>query len=324
MNVHEWPLTAFTILAQMAVGAFVTLGIVNLVARSKYSAKTVDRLAKPALYAIGPIMVLALIVSVFHLGNPLNAPNAIRHVATSWLAREILFGAGFAVLGFLFALATWLDWFNEKVRNVIAVFTAAWGLVFIWVMANVYMLPTVPAWNHWTTPAAFYVSAGLTGSLAIGVAFSAWPLIETKWPRLDRAMTGSHTAKHDATAARADVRTMRETSHLVNAVARGIAISTIVLLTLQLVVTAYSSAKPAGLNPPEAEASPTWFAIRLVLLIVGAGLIGIYLATASKESAVRKKAKSLLALTVTSYVFVTISEVIARLLFYGENNRIGI
>ncbi|MDO5034949.1 MAG: dimethyl sulfoxide reductase anchor subunit [Actinomycetaceae bacterium] len=312
MNVHEWPLTAFTILAQMAVGAFFTLGIVNLLARSKYSVKTVDRLAKPALYAIGPIMVLALIASMFHLGTPLNAPNAIRNIATSWLAREILFGAGFAVLGFLFALATWFQWFSEKIRTTLAIFTAAWGLIFIWVMASVYMLPTVPAWNHWTTPATFYLSAALMGSLAIAVAFSAWPQMSSKWPGLSQKLTG-HNTKPDP-----------ETYKLTGQVTKWIAIANIVLLALQLVVTSYSAAKPAGPNPAEVEASPTAQAIRLILLIIGAGLISLYLTATTGTHKPSTQPKKLLNLTLTSYVLVTISEIIARLAFYAENNRIGI
>ena len=324
MNVHEWPLTAFTILAQMAVGAFVTLGLVNLFAQTKYSSKTVDRLAKPALYAIGPVMVLALLASMFHLGNPLNAPNAIRHVATSWLAREILFGAGFAVLGFIFAAATWFGWFNAKIRNALAIFTAIWGLGFIWVMAHVYMLPTVPAWNHWTTPATFYISAALTGSLAIALAFSAWPIVSTKWPKLDHALTGANKSSNDPAQARADIQTERETINLTNQATKWIAITTIAMLALQLVVGTYAAAKPAGPNPAEVDPSPTWYAIRLVLLIIGAGIIGLYLTLTTHKNLEGSQHKPLLALTLTSFALVTISEIIARFLFYGEMNRIGI
>lgn len=55
MNTHEWPLTLFTVFGQMAVGAFLVLGAVQVLGRKKYSTAVIDRVADPALYAIGPI-----------------------------------------------------------------------------------------------------------------------------------------------------------------------------------------------------------------------------------------------------------------------------
>lgn len=328
MNVHEWPLTAFTILAQMSVGAFITLGLVTVFARSKHSAKIIDRIAKPALYAIGPIMVLALIASLFHLGNVFKAPNALRNIATSWLAREILFGAGFAVLGFAFALMQWFQWFNATIRQVIAIITALWGLVFIWVMAHVYLLPTVPAWNHWTTPASFYLSAGLTGSLAIAVAFAAWPVVSNKWPALDHALSGrgsTSAPRKSSTKAKSSANTADvETQALTNSVLKWIGILSVLLLAFQLAVTVFAQMRPAGPNPPVEVFSPTWFIVRVILLVLGAGLMGIYLMLSSQENALLKKTRSLLSLTVTSFILVTISEVIARFMFYAEMNPVGI
>lgn len=325
MNVHEWPLTLFTILAQMSVGAFVTLGVVNVFGRTKYSSKTIDRLGNPALYAIGPIMVLALIASIFHLGNPLNAPNAFRHVASSWLSREILFGVGFAALGFLFALAQWFHWFNATVRTVLATITAIWGVIFVWVMASVYMLPTVPAWNHWTTPASFYLSAGLTGSLAIAAAFTSWPSVSKKWPKLDRSSNPKDVKPSNSQAkAREDVAILRQTRELTNSVVKWVGIFAVLLLTLQLAVTVSAQMRPAGVNPPATEFSTTWFIIRIVLLIIGAGLMGLYLTLSSQENALLKKTRSLMTLAITSFILVTASEIIARFLFYGTMDRIGI
>jgi hypothetical protein len=33
--------------------------------------------------------------------------NVLRHPQTSWLSREIMFGSGFALLGFVFAMLSW-------------------------------------------------------------------------------------------------------------------------------------------------------------------------------------------------------------------------
>ena len=93
MHVSEWPLVLFTILASMAVGSFVTLGAVQLVARRQADVKTVDDLSDPAVYAIGPVMVLSIGVAFFHLGNPINALHVVGGLGHSWLSWELFFGA---------------------------------------------------------------------------------------------------------------------------------------------------------------------------------------------------------------------------------------
>jgi len=37
-------------------------------------------------------------------------------------------------------------------RTIVAWLAALEGLVLVFVMANVYMLPTEPSWNSWATP----------------------------------------------------------------------------------------------------------------------------------------------------------------------------
>lgn len=338
MNVSEWPLTLFTIFSQMAVGAFITLGVINILGRTKYNSQTIERLANFALFAIGPVMILGLLASIFHLGNPLNAINAIRNINSSWLAREIVFGATFAALGFAFALTQWFNWLTHTLRQILATITALVGLAFIWVMAHVYMLPTVPAWNHWTTPTNFYLSAALTGSLAIAVAFTSWPTITNKWPILDRTTNHQHTkqTKTRATSsktsteqavkakARQDVATLKEAQNLTNTTVKWIGISVVILLALQLATIIFAGGKTPSPNPAQVDFSPTWQIIRIALLIIGAGLMGLYLTLTSEHNRLTKHTNSLLTLALTSYLLVTTSEIIARFLFYGLNNRIGI
>ena len=107
MNAQELALVAFTILAQMSVGAFVVLGIVHIWAMRQAGEAEADRLADRALLAIVPTLVLGLLASLFHLGNPLNAYLAVLNVGSSWLSREILVGVMFAGLGFVFAFLQW-------------------------------------------------------------------------------------------------------------------------------------------------------------------------------------------------------------------------
>ena len=59
MNVHELPMILFTVIGQMSVGAFWTLGAIHLYGYSKkMSPETIDRITNTALYAAGPLLVL--------------------------------------------------------------------------------------------------------------------------------------------------------------------------------------------------------------------------------------------------------------------------
>lgn len=138
MNLHELPMIIFTVFAQMSVGAFLVLGVVQTFGSLRHDSKTIDRIADPALYAIGPTLVLGLIASMFHMNDVFNVMNVFRGWQTSWLSREIIFGIGFAALGFLFALLQWCKWGSARLRQVLAAVTAIVGVGLIVVMSMIY------------------------------------------------------------------------------------------------------------------------------------------------------------------------------------------
>jgi anaerobic dimethyl sulfoxide reductase subunit C (anchor subunit) len=309
MHATELPLVVFTILAQMSVGSFVVLGVVQLFARRKADTATVDRLADPALYAIGPVMVAALVASIFHLGSPLNALNVLNNVGSSWLSREILFGCTFAGLGAAFAVCQWFKWFSATLRQVLAGVTAIVGLCLVFVMAKVYMLPTIPAWDSLATPIGFYTTTFLLGSLAVGAAF----VIVT-------ALRRRKTAE--------GAQTDPEIDTLVRATLRGIGIACIVLLGVEFIVLpSYAlTLATAGQSATTAAAEVlmtgggVWFATRLVLLFLGAGILGVFLFRIAAKGADR-----LLMVTVTAaFALVLVSETLGRVMFYDSLFRIGV
>ena len=174
MNTHELPMILFTVLSQMSVGAFVALGVVQILAVGRYPRSVIDRLADPALLAIGPTLVLGLIASMFHMNDIANTFNVFRNIGTSWLSREIVFGVAFAALGFLFFIMQWRKIASPGIRQALAALTALVGLGLVWCQSMIYYsLVTVPAWHHWATPLRFFATTILLGSLAIGVAMAA-------------------------------------------------------------------------------------------------------------------------------------------------------
>ncbi|MGO4956936.1 dimethyl sulfoxide reductase anchor subunit family protein [Luteococcus sp. Sow4_B9] len=166
---HELPLVIFTICAQMSVGSFIVLGIIHL-AGLKVPQKTMDKVTDPALYAIGPLLVLGLAASTMHLGKPLRAPNALLHLGSSWLSREIVAGMAFAALGAAFAVCQWFKLLNHRLRQVLAGLTALVGVFLVFAISKVYSLRTVPAWATLHTPIAFYITTLLLGGLAVAAA----------------------------------------------------------------------------------------------------------------------------------------------------------
>jgi anaerobic dimethyl sulfoxide reductase subunit B (iron-sulfur subunit) len=153
-HTSERSLIAFTILAQMAVGATWFLSLLQPFNRI-------------ALGVIAIIMLAGLLASLLHLGKPLNAWRALRNVRSSWLSREVwcaaLFTASLVGLMITGGAGAWL-------ADVI-------GFALIISMAQVYRLRTVPEWNRWTTPALFFITTLLLGSVFCGALMAVGPLL---------------------------------------------------------------------------------------------------------------------------------------------------
>ena len=313
MNMHEWPLTFFTTFGQMAVGAFVVLGVITVVGDAKYSRNAIDRICVPALYAIGPIMIAGFCLAFFHLGNPMNALNVVRNIGSSGLTQELVAGSVFALLGFLFAACQFFDVGSLALRRTLAVLTALVGLIFIATMARLYMLPTVPAWDHWTTPAAFYLSGAVTGLLAIAVA-----LIPYNW------LEDSELIKRLIPSARNEDQTQEqkdEVWRLIDDCLRWIGIALVVVVPLIFLVMVFNYSRPEGPNPAEFEFNTTAFVIRIALLLIGAFIVGLLLAFSGTRG---RPTASALFWIILAYVLVVVAELAGRFMFYGAMDRVGI
>ena len=165
----ERSLTVFSLLAQMAVGAFWTLGALYIWLASQAGEGAAGELTRSGWLFISAAMVIGLVASFFHLGAPANAWRACSNVRQSWLSREILFAILFAGASIVFAAAQWLQFGAAAVRVMLGVITGLVGLALIYVMGSAYRLRTVPAWNTWLTPVSFFVTTFLLGALAVGV-----------------------------------------------------------------------------------------------------------------------------------------------------------
>ena len=304
MNVREWALVTFSVLAQMSVGSFLVLLAVRYFAARKAGSEEADRLSDRALLAIWPVLGLGLLASLLHLGSPLSAYKAVSNVGTSWLSREILCGVLFAVAGFGYALMQWRKIGSSALRNVVAVIAAVTGVALVFSMSQIYQIPTRPAWNLVTTPLSFFVTTLLLGVVAMGAAFVA---------------NYAYVQRKNPSCATVQCSLMRGTL-------RWLAIASIVLLGCQFVIlplglalmSAGGAAASVGLMVGEFG---LLFVLRLTLVFLGAGILGIFL---YKEAEREGREQLLSTHAYVAFALVLTAEVLGRFLFYVTAGKFGL
>ena len=157
MQSMESPLVVFTVLSQAAIG----LALMRAVRTASGGAG--DNPGKEWRMIAG-LMLVGLLGSLFHLGHPLDAPTALKHLGSSWLSREVLFASLFMGVAGLGAVAmavggspasTWLG--------------VLFGLGVIGSAGMTYAPAALPALNNVLPTAFFLVSAVILGS-----GFGSW------------------------------------------------------------------------------------------------------------------------------------------------------
>jgi anaerobic dimethyl sulfoxide reductase subunit C len=301
----ETPLVIFTIIAQMSAGSFVVLGLIHLL-YLRTDPAVMDRVSDPALYAIGPLLVLGLAASTFHLGSPMRAANALGHLGSSWLSREILAGLVFAVLGAAFAVCQWRKWLPARLRQSLAVLVAITGMVLVYCIGRVYTLRTVPAWDTRYTMVRFYTTTFLLGSLAVGAALVIASLV--------RARRGNEDPASQLL--------------ILNSV-RGIAAAGIVILGVKFISQQSYIGGLATNHDPAARASMNilththggFSLAAAILTFAGLAILGIFLAQLSRGKVGHR---AVAGVAISAFTLILVGEVIARMLFYASMVRIGV
>ncbi len=321
MHVAEVPLLIFTILGQLSVGVLLVLGAINVIGAATWGTQRIGLIADPALYAIGPTLVLGFAGSFLHLGNPFNAMNAMNHLSSSWMSREILVGVLFGAVGAVYAIAQLFHLFSQVVRQALAVITALIGVALIIVMAQLYQLPTVPVWNHWTTTAQFFGTTVLLGTMAVAVALT-WPLTKPV-----RHLVRDRRTPEERSAYAADLAAAR--NDMVLPILRWLAVAAIAALGVIVIVNLAWIGHLMGDGSTSAQQSLAvitehgglWLILHLGLGLLGTGIMGFFLFRLVRGD--RGVPKGLVAMLLIAFTLVFAGEVIGRLLFYSAYVRVG-
>ncbi|WP_088228677.1 DmsC/YnfH family molybdoenzyme membrane anchor subunit [Desulfosporosinus sp. FKB] len=165
MFAQEWPLMMFTLVSQLAIGSFLMLMVVRSLLL-KQNPQEAAKLTQPGFKAVVGIMVVALVLSLFHLGTPTGAYRSILNLKTSWLSREILTAGGFLVLSFI----SYQAFQKEKASSALGWITSLVGLAAVLSMSNIYSHSVRPAWMNADTYVAFFgatLALGSAGCVAL-------------------------------------------------------------------------------------------------------------------------------------------------------------
>ncbi|CNG43472.1 dimethyl sulfoxide reductase anchor subunit family protein [Yersinia frederiksenii] len=169
---QEWSLIIFTLLIQASVGITLLTTFTLIYTNKRLNNEEQYRYALPAMLVAFAAGTLGLIVSTAHLGYPLNAFHALRHVGSSWLSREIIFASLY--LGLL-GLATLIALFKKRIWIVLLLIASLLGIVDIFCMSAIYAHSSVVTWMHSNTYWMFYGAALGLGAIACLWSFVIQP-----------------------------------------------------------------------------------------------------------------------------------------------------
>lgn len=151
----ELPLVLFTVLSQAAIGLALVTGL-----RTRSAQEQAHDSRKPWLLA-ACLLLAGLAASLPHLGHPLSAPMALKHIGASWLSREVLLASLLVVL-LLFAGLKGADFW-------LGALCSACGLAALFAQAMTYAPESYPALAG-GLPALFF----LVTAVALGAGITGW------------------------------------------------------------------------------------------------------------------------------------------------------
>ena len=172
MAKRDWSLVFFTILAQWSIGIILCLTLLTFFSTDSGAVfETGPGLKNPVLLAL-VFIGTATLSSLLHLGKPVNAPRALNNLKGSWLSREILAIGVYSMSLVIVLVLAWKTGHSDNLKLPLAL-SSVFGLALLWMMVRIYVMPTIPAWNSWSTPVSFASTALCLGLLTFAYLHSS-------------------------------------------------------------------------------------------------------------------------------------------------------
>lgn len=292
MASSEWTLVVFTITTQMCAGTFIMAKVLPLFAGGGRDPELIRTNDSVSLF-MAPLLVVAMLISLLHLGTPANAINTVHNIGVSPLSWEIFTGGLFTGSACLLAFSQWRGLGSESMRRRLGWLVVLAGVAVVVCMTLVYMLRTVPVWNSMLTPIQFSVATLLLGTLA-------WSAILAVF-----AQKQSETLKR---------------------VWRIAAVVTLVLLGVKLVTLPIALAGLAvdsatGLASVRIMIDQLGFSMLLKLVLAFAG--AVFGALVLYRNAFREGDNAVASVYI-AFVLVLVAEIFGRAVFYASYARVGL
>jgi anaerobic dimethyl sulfoxide reductase subunit C (anchor subunit) len=167
MNLREWALPVYTVLMQLAIGALLSLWVIRTLNSSKYDKEQMERITRIPALIIFITILLAMIGSHFHLSRPYLSFLAVRNFRHSWLSREIVFTVLVFICALLLLLLLWFRKGYHRLKLGLGWGAILAGIVTIYCMARIYLLPTQVSWNSTATIFSYYAITLLLGTTSL-------------------------------------------------------------------------------------------------------------------------------------------------------------
>lgn len=186
LSSRENPLVVFTLLSQMAMGAFLILILGPML-----GVETLDNTRHPfthTLLLVGIVMAqsVALLMSTIHLGKLFRFYRGFNNLRYSPVSREAAtLMVFFSMLGLytllsvaellLNSIASWLI----EAKIYIAVLASLAAPVALYFMHRIYRIKARPFWDHWQVLSSFYGTMLMWGSLMVGAVYATSLAVQT-------------------------------------------------------------------------------------------------------------------------------------------------
>lgn len=306
MNVREWALPVYTILMQLAVGTLFILWTMRMVAVQQYGRSVIDRMVRIPVLAIFLTIIAAIVGSHFHLSHPFLSLVATFNLRFSWLSREIVFTISFFLLVGGLSYLQWFTYGYSRLQTGLGWLSIIAGSLSIYCMSKIYLLPTHSSWNSSLTIISFLLTALILGATAVAVLL----LMDFK---VSVAADEAETAVYK--------QLMRQLFVWLASIVLVVAVLNL-MLNLVLIVKLSQGDISAqislmlllGLYQP-------LFGLRYIALFTGVGWFGLAAFVLYQN---RKTQDEIINAIYLACLFVLVSEILGRFLFYATHVRVGI
>lgn len=306
MNIREWALPVYTILIQMSVGMLLTLWCLRLLGSKKIGKESIDRVVRDPLLIINTTIIFGMIGAHFHLSRPYLSFLAVSNFRTSWLSREIVF----TVLFFLCSATLWfLQWYrigNWGINSALGWLAIFFGVVTVYCMGSIYLLPTQAAWNMPETILTFYGSMLLLGVMALATIL----IMDLRFMEI----------RHEGV--------LTEWTMVVNDAVKKLSVAAgVIFIPIVMINLFYIQSLRTGTTLMQTsfdllmELYEPLLIIRFLLLLTGVGWLVVPVAMMKRA---RKSVQELFTPAYLACLLVIVGEILGRFLFYANHIRMGL